>query len=222
MSDTSSDIKIGFQLEPDAFEEVGFVLVKASALDVAEYLARLRKTKVKTDVWGKTLKVDGILLFQPKDSEWTTFQYFTGEDQLPLRLSRELSTQVIYYYHEDTSGWTYFTLFDQGNKVEAFAFGTDYTQEFGEFISQEEEAAEDNTSEWEYDIRENGIQTLFLSRRRSVSAADLSDKEEFLDSCFRISQAWLPPADYIPNPTGRCEAKEARAEDFSGIHFVPG
>ncbi|MBI3925442.1 MAG: hypothetical protein HY319_07885 [Armatimonadetes bacterium] len=217
----SESAKSGFELGREAYDEVGFVLVQGDVQKVSEHLAGIRQTRVRPDVYGRQIKGDGILLFQPRGSRWTVFGYFTGEDQLPRRLSEELSTTVLYYYHEDTSGWTYFSEYAQGKKVETFTFGIDYSEEFGEFIGEDDGQTSDEGKPWDHNLKAGGQQILFRSTKRQVPEQQLLQTEAFLNQGFEERAAWLPPAECIPNTSGKCEAKGLGPEGFEGVHYVP-
>jgi len=203
----------GFGLDPKDFDEVGYLLVKAGVAETAEALAEMKSAKVRGNALGRNLKGEGWVVFQFKGDDWSIFQCAAGDDRLPQRLTTRLETEALYYHHEDTAGWTNLSLYSSGEAVEEFAFGLDYTEDLAEFVDE----IEDDGSEWDHDIRQEGDQILFRSKRRKIEPESLEKTEEFLDEMMRMQGAWLPPAERMPAPIGRCQGE---AEQFEGVLLV--
>lgn len=219
MSSSKAIQNRGFGLDPQDFDQIGFVLVRAGVAEASQAVAQLKNSQVCGNAWGKKLRNNSWVVFQIKDNPWSLLVYHAGEDRLPSQLSRSLDCEVLYYFHEDTAGWTSFSYYRSGEKVETFTFGLDYSEDFEEF-GEEMGQSTDDGKPWDFDLRRDGEQFLFRSECRKVEESELLKVDEFLDECFRARDAWLPPAGCIPSVGPKCQAEDLALEDFIAVTLV--
>jgi hypothetical protein len=194
----------GFALD-DLFGSIGIVLVRAEIERVSEVLRQLVGAPVETNVYGRPATPTSRPIFQFTGHSWTTFLWDIGQEDLVKRLSRTLATACIYFQHEDTSGWSGYEFIDQGDVLEQYQFGLDYSVEFSDWDGEsgaEATALMDDGISWEIDITdETGEQYRFRSTLRTATEAEVRQAQSFMERFFTAQQAWLPGWDCIPDVT---------------------
>jgi hypothetical protein len=113
------------------------------------------------------------------------------------QLSRAARARAISLLHDDTSGWTEYRVFDNGENVETYTWGEDYSEEMAEFADETGDDGRnamnsDKGRPWDHRQTENGEAYRFRSSLRKVDAAEVTRFDSFLDTTFRAVNAWLP------------------------------
>jgi len=118
---------------------------------------------------------------QLEGNPWTVL---SDDAEVASKLSADLGVDVIYFAFGDASGWMVYDFFQNGEKVESYGFGGDYSEEM------EEMGAEYN-SPWEIETSDGETQWGFSSKLRKVSEQEIKKGEEFIDEFFKSQNAYL-------------------------------
>lgn len=222
---------------------IGTLFVKAPIEQASPVLARCvgEGFTLETDVLGQTGDCSRKLIFQYCGHAWTILDALGPcEDETARKISEELETRCIFIAYESVSGCSSYALFDRGQCIEEYGWGTDYTEErlediFGvmpdnllDFV-MEREAAGNSVDSW-YDPRQwdidwdtycfedgYGYSYWFRSTERTATEEQIKDSDTFLDILFRGEDAWFPGADYAlinwSEESGPCPLQAYKAED---------
>jgi hypothetical protein len=221
--DPSLPSKRGFALF-DLSNEAAYVLLKAPADKVADALAKKWGGTVTKDVYGKPsdATLNGAVVFQLKGHPYSIYATYGGEDfdEEVATLSKELATDAVTFANSDFSGWSFVSVFRNGEEVEALHWGEDLT-ELG--------LAAPSASEWDTTTKittdyGDGVQItdqwLFRSKLRKVTEAELQQGEKFNDAMFKQYDAFLPDADNMLWPAEDGIESPYGAEAFEAVHLV--
>lgn len=180
------------------------ILVKADVEQVSLTLADIFLGRIEFDV---DIQMPGdrlhALVFQFKGHSWTLFTFNTHRDRLAQRISEQLRTKCIHLGYSDTIGWAEYELYDTGKCVEAYAFGTNYSEEEVPESLPDTNGFQDNPV-FEYNRPWNLVSISsdeswkyqFFSLKQKVSSTDIQNPKKFLDRLFRSQDAWLPALEY--------------------------
>jgi hypothetical protein len=118
-------------------------------------------------------------------------------------MSKGMRTRTISLLHDDTSGWTEYRVFENGENVETYTWGEDYSEEMAEFADETGDEGitamnSDKGRPWDHRQTENGEAYQFRSSLRKVDAAEVTKSEPFLDAALRAVDAWLPDWSNFP------------------------
>ena len=198
----------GFHLSdyPGSFQ---LILVAAPVQSIAMHFQKAESVIEKKSCEASPLS---CLLFQYSGVPWTLFlnppalSPMETRLGLPAALSKELATRVLFFEYEDTSAWQGYQLFEDGESVEAFAYGLDYRDEMEEFAEEmdnfevEDEAAKTQTNTVSWDLESTAESHLyqFRSAIRSATEDQILKGREFLEDAMGFFNAVLPPFELFP------------------------
>ncbi len=115
---------------------------------------------------------------QLQDSAWTVL---AGNGDVARKLSAELAADAIYFGFGDASGWMIYDFFQNGEKVESYGFGEDYSEEMGGNYA----------SPWDIETSDGETQWGFSSKLRKASEQEIQKGEAFIDEFFKSQNAYL-------------------------------
>lgn len=131
------------------------------------------------------------IVFQFHQHSWTGFLSDDSILDIVPQWSREFKSPFVVIHHEDTSGWTSYRAFENGEIVEELEFG------FAGDVVDYENSAHAST----FDIvnsNGDGNYSLYRSSARAVTSDDIQDTTDFLDKRFTQLGLWCPDWDTIP------------------------
>jgi hypothetical protein len=221
--DPSLPSKRGFALF-DLSNEAAYVLLKAPADKVAEALAKKWGGAVTRDVYGKPADaiLNGAVVFQLKGHPYSIYATIAEEDfdEEVAALSKELATDAITFANSDFSGWSFVSVYRNGEEVEALHWGEDLT-ELG--LAAPSESEWNTTTKITTDYGD-GVQItdqwLFRSKLRKVTETELQQGEKFNDALFKQYDAFLPDADNMLWPAEEGIESPYGAEAFEAVQLV--
>ena len=169
---------------PDTFTEA---LVRAPAARAAAALADIIGGRAHADAWGRTFVAGprSYAVIRLDGSEWTSVLGVTGTSRIDddrwkdlcSRLSARCDVPVVLLCHEDVSGASGYTLFDRGERVEAFGQGDEslYDEVAGlaEELGEEPPPASLGTGEF------------FSKRGRTLTAGQMQNGYAVVDALAR-------------------------------------
>jgi len=211
----------GFALQ-DLSDEIGYVMVKADVVKVADAVAKLVKGQVVKDSLGKNpiAEDSGTIVFQLAGHPWSIVALWPDEgfNEQAATLSRELGTDVMTYASSDFNGWSFVVLYRGGEPVEALDWGGegDELGEDGDDSKWDSQATIPLTGE-DIDLNER---FLFRSTLRKVTEQDLQQGEGFVDWLFKQHDAYLPDAEDMPWLGENGIESPLGAAAFAGVHAV--
>lgn len=185
-------------------ENLEVILVKADVLELSEVLADIFYGVVELDVDIRNLQGrKHAVISRFKGHTWSLFTFSTRRSNLAQTLSKKLKTKCIFFGYSDTSDSGLYLLHDNGNRIEEYNFGLNYS--------------EDEVPGWPIDtdgfqespiivsgILWNLIYTTpdqlsrysFYSSHRKATAEEIKDNDNFLNTFFLSQDVWLPPLEY--------------------------
>lgn len=119
-----------------------------------------------------------------KQLEGNAWTVLSADDNTAKKISDELDTDVIYFGFGDASGWMVYDFFQNGEKVESYGFGVDYSEEM-------EEMGADYKSPWDIETSDGDTQWGFSSKLRQASEQEIQKGEAFIDEFFKSQNAYL-------------------------------
>jgi hypothetical protein len=180
------------------------ILVKADIKIVSEALAEIVYGIVKVDVDIHNLgdKIHAVVL-QYRGHTWSLFTFFTSQPDLAQRLSKSLETKCIQFGYSDTSDSGEYILYERGVRVEAYAFGCNYSEDEvpgwpGITNGFQEEPVIVFEVPWNLIsiTSDQSSHYSFYSLGKKVTIEEVQDSDNFLNSMFLSQDAWLPPLEY--------------------------
>lgn len=180
------------------------ILVKADIKIVSEALAEIFYGVVRFDVDIHDLgdKIHAVVL-QYKGHTWSLLTFSTSRPDLAQRLSESLETKCIQFGYSDTSDSGEYVLFERGVRIEAYAFGCNYSEDEvpgwpGITNGFQEEAVIVFGLPWNLIsiTLDESSQYSFYSLERKATIKEVQDSDNFLNSLFLSQDAWLPPLEY--------------------------
>ena len=164
----------------------------------------------------------GAIVYQFKGHPWSIFALWPNEDfaEDAAALSKDIDADVLTFANSDFSGWSFVSLYRDGQEVEALHWGEDLT---------ESGLSGPNLSEWNTHTKiandhGDGVviteQWLFRSRLRKASEQDLQKGTAFNDELFKHYDAYLPDADQMPWAGANGIESPLGAEAFEAVHLV--
>ena len=130
---------------------------------------------------------------QLEGQDWSFFEGIIypseGIVALAQELSKEFSTETIYFYFGDASGWMGYQLFVYGEEKEEYSFGVSYEEEMMEMgIDLAEQTGKEGTV---VATNEQDQQFMFWSRIRTQTENEICTGEKFIDEFLRSHKAYL-------------------------------
>lgn len=210
--------KRGFEFSGLYINPIGILLVKAPIEEVSPLASEIFGGKLDVNVIGKqfpfNLQLWRRIVFQYRGHSWTIILFLRPvENNTAKLISKILKTRCIYIAYEDKSGWLNYSLFDQGDCIEVYQWGTVSQKEVWESKSNNllqlipaNEARKTwlgincNPQQWDIYVVEDSSCYRFCSDEYAVTKEELLDSNKLLDTLLRNQDAWLPDWDYLPLP----------------------
>ena len=150
------------------------------------------KDKLTNSTYMRSLQGD----WQFKQLEGQDWSFFDGSIYPPegivalaKELSKEFSTEAIYFYFGDASGWMGYQLFVNGDEQEEYSFGESYEEEMMEMgIDLGEQTGKEGTV---VVTNEQDQQFMFWSQIRIKTENEICAGEKFIDEFLRNHKAYL-------------------------------
>jgi hypothetical protein len=171
--------KIGFDFD-EFGGNVDIVIVKGNQeqLKNSSYLKSPQEKWQLKQLPGQTWSLVEGIVHSPEKMEF-----------LAKELSTEFSTQAIYFYFGDASGWMGYKLFLDGDEQEEYSFGESYEAEMLEMdIDLPSITRKDGTL---VVTNEDDQQFIFWSQIRSPSENEINTGEQFIDEFLRLHEAYI-------------------------------
>ncbi|MDX2213295.1 MAG: hypothetical protein SFY66_08405 [Oculatellaceae cyanobacterium bins.114] len=184
------------------------ILVRADIEQVNFALAEIFNGLIEADI---DIQESGdklhALVFQFQGHSWTSFLFFTHRDNLAQKVSEHLKTKCIHFGYGDTTGWAEYTLYQIGERAEAYAFGTNYSEEEVPEWAQDTDGFQDEpvhefNRSWNLIVTTSDESTRhkFFSVKRRATSTEIQNPDQFLDTLFKEQDAWLPTLKYWFSP----------------------
>jgi hypothetical protein len=178
-------------------------LVKSSIEQVSLVLAEIFNGLIEPDIaiqeYGGRLHA---LIYQFKGQTWTLFNTYTYRNSLVQRVSKQLNTKCVHFGYGDTGGWAAYTLYNAGERVEAYAFGINYSdEEVPEQANDTNGFQDDPVLErdrpWNLVVvSPDEFRYKFFSVEQKATVTEVQNPNSFLDKLFQRQDAWLPALEY--------------------------
>ena len=109
-------------------------------------------------------------------------------DELAKNISAQLNCDSIRIRFGDASGHLEYTLYSNGNVIEEYSFGDDYSEEMQEYGQSPREAKTNETL-----VRANGLEYVYFSEEQHPSELEIKGGMEFLNQIFiklQVELSW--------------------------------
>ncbi|MGR3274657.1 hypothetical protein ACSYAD_06040 [Acaryochloris marina NIES-2412] len=185
-------------------ENFEVILAKADVLELSELLAEIFYGVVESDanIYDSQGGKHAVVL-RFKGHTWSLFTFSTRRSNLSQTLSKELKTKCIFFGYSDTSDSGIYLLHDNGNRIEEYNFGLNYSEDEVPGWPKDTDGFQESPIiisgiPWHliYTTPDQLSRYSFYSSYRKVTAQEIKDENNFLDSLFLSQDVWLPPLEY--------------------------
>ena len=105
---------------------------------------------------------------------------------LAIDLSKKWRCQSILFQFGDASGHIECDFYEQGERIEGYSYGPDYSEEMAEYGAPLREAKAHETL-----VRDGDSEYVYFNPRATQSEIDISGGDDFLDQRFQVYEALL-------------------------------